>query len=427
MEKKTIGSFIATLRKAKGLTQRELAEMLNVSDKAVSRWERNESAPDLSLIPVIADIFGITSDELLRGQRNHATSDPAREAAKTEKLIRNFLNRAMTRFRIGCLVSGAVALVGLIGAMILNYGFLRAYVGFFVSCIFFIAAALCQIIFQILGSRAIATEDVPAELLKPAQRTLVMGAELAFGLIFVLFAVCLPLIVLPVGTFRGLTASSWLEYGSFSGLIAGMLWLVGCAVLNRSKGYWKQIDWHSPHNRLRLKWLRKGSLLLLAVLLLHLGSTELVAQNYHLLVRGKKFDDWTTFRRYMETPTDTDGTDLTFLEIDGTGDNTRYIYENQDGEAIVFHKSDISHKLYASAEDEAAGSEPLVRYRHLNKQVQTVRTTRGGLPVQVFTRLQITIVRLITFCIHLLWGLVYFLTGRKVLRKYRQEVKQYLR
>ena len=41
MEKKTIGSFIAALRRANGLTQKELAEKLNVSDKAVSRWERD--------------------------------------------------------------------------------------------------------------------------------------------------------------------------------------------------------------------------------------------------------------------------------------------------------------------------------------------------------------------------------------------------
>ena len=65
----SIGAFIAALRKANGLTQKQLAENLNVSDKAVSRWERDECAPDLSLIPVIAEIFGITSDELLRGRR----------------------------------------------------------------------------------------------------------------------------------------------------------------------------------------------------------------------------------------------------------------------------------------------------------------------------------------------------------------------
>ncbi|MEG1176782.1 MAG: helix-turn-helix transcriptional regulator, partial [Ruthenibacterium sp.] len=57
MERKTIGSFIAVLRKANGLTQKDLAEKLNVSDKSVSRWERDDGAPDLSLVPVIAEIF----------------------------------------------------------------------------------------------------------------------------------------------------------------------------------------------------------------------------------------------------------------------------------------------------------------------------------------------------------------------------------
>ena len=54
MEKKTIGGFIAALRKANGMTQKDLAERLNVSDKTVSRWERDEGSPDLSVIPVIA-------------------------------------------------------------------------------------------------------------------------------------------------------------------------------------------------------------------------------------------------------------------------------------------------------------------------------------------------------------------------------------
>ena len=57
MEKKTIGGFIAALRKANGMTQKELAEQLNVSDKTVSRWERDDGAPDLATIPAIAEIF----------------------------------------------------------------------------------------------------------------------------------------------------------------------------------------------------------------------------------------------------------------------------------------------------------------------------------------------------------------------------------
>ena len=73
MEKKTIGKFIAVLRRANGMTQTQLAEKLFVSDKTVSRWERDESTPDLALIPIIADLFGVTTDELLRGERRART------------------------------------------------------------------------------------------------------------------------------------------------------------------------------------------------------------------------------------------------------------------------------------------------------------------------------------------------------------------
>lgn len=59
--------------------------MLNVSDKAISRWERDETTPDLSLIPVLADIFYVTSDELLRGQRgNYEAIDSKYEAKQTK-------------------------------------------------------------------------------------------------------------------------------------------------------------------------------------------------------------------------------------------------------------------------------------------------------------------------------------------------------
>ena len=64
MSKNTMGQFIAALRKANGMTQQEVADRLNVSNKAVSRWERDECAPDISIIPAIAEMFGVTCDEL---------------------------------------------------------------------------------------------------------------------------------------------------------------------------------------------------------------------------------------------------------------------------------------------------------------------------------------------------------------------------
>ena len=79
MEKKTIGQFIAVLRKANGMTQQELADKLNVSNKAVSRWERDESAPDITLIPALAEVLGVTCDELLKGERITYTQQPEKK------------------------------------------------------------------------------------------------------------------------------------------------------------------------------------------------------------------------------------------------------------------------------------------------------------------------------------------------------------
>ena len=158
-----------------------------------------------------------------------------------------------------------------------------------------------------------------------------------------------------------------------------------------------------------------------------MGTTALLTQNYHLLVRGRAFDNWTDFRRYMEMPTDADGTALSFLSVEGTGENTRFIYENQSGDPVVFQKKSITQKLYATPEDEESGSEPLVSYRHLNKQISSIRLNRGGLPVQVFTQLQMLAVKIITLCVHLLWCAVYFMISRRLLRGYRQAVKENLR
>lgn len=66
--KMTLGAFIAQLRKEKGLTQKQLSEILGVSDKTVSHWEREESAPDISVLPLLAETLGVTVDELLAGE-----------------------------------------------------------------------------------------------------------------------------------------------------------------------------------------------------------------------------------------------------------------------------------------------------------------------------------------------------------------------
>lgn len=66
---KTIGEMISSLRKEKGMTQNELAEKMNVTDKAVSKWERDLSCPDINTISKLANILDVSVDELLQAKK----------------------------------------------------------------------------------------------------------------------------------------------------------------------------------------------------------------------------------------------------------------------------------------------------------------------------------------------------------------------
>ena len=69
------GGLIRQLRTAKNLTQKQLAERLHVSDKAVSKWERGNGCPDLSLLPLLADVFGTDIRVLLAGEISRNESE----------------------------------------------------------------------------------------------------------------------------------------------------------------------------------------------------------------------------------------------------------------------------------------------------------------------------------------------------------------
>ena len=68
MSSKSLGEMVSSLRKEKNMTQNDLAEKMNVTDKAVSKWERNLSCPDVNSIPKLAEILGVSVNELLNAQ-----------------------------------------------------------------------------------------------------------------------------------------------------------------------------------------------------------------------------------------------------------------------------------------------------------------------------------------------------------------------
>ena len=69
MEPKKTGRFIAELRKERGMTQKELAKILSVSDKTVSKWETGRGLPEISLMQSLCETFDISINELLTGGR----------------------------------------------------------------------------------------------------------------------------------------------------------------------------------------------------------------------------------------------------------------------------------------------------------------------------------------------------------------------
>ena len=68
MANKSMGEIIGTIRREKGMTQKELADMLNITDKAVSKWERDIACPDTQTIPKLAEILGISIEELMNAK-----------------------------------------------------------------------------------------------------------------------------------------------------------------------------------------------------------------------------------------------------------------------------------------------------------------------------------------------------------------------
>lgn len=76
---KSIGETIASLRKKKGMTQNELAEKMNVTDKAVSKWERDLSCPDVNTISRLAEVLDTSVDELLQAKNKEYSNSKLKD------------------------------------------------------------------------------------------------------------------------------------------------------------------------------------------------------------------------------------------------------------------------------------------------------------------------------------------------------------
>ena len=321
MEKKTIGKFIAALRRANGMTQKELGEKLFVSDKTVSRWECDECTPELSLIPSIAEIFGITADELLRGERNNydreATSSEdvaSKQKAKSDKQFKLMLHSGKKKFTNLSFISIGLIIIGLIVAMICNLGFSKGLLGFCLASVFLVAATICQICFTVSFRLLIDGEEAErAEEIKKANTDMVMASVKIFFGIFLTFAFCLPIAVLTLSYFNshyGLVFDSWILFGSLFAAAAFLLAFCIYKIFVLKALVNKEIVWFSKQSVSKInaesKLLKKICAVFAIAFAIILLATYIITSfvSESTFTERERFDDPDKFIEYMQSEYD---------------------------------------------------------------------------------------------------------------------------
>lgn len=149
MEKQTIGQFLSALRRSNGYTQQEVAEKLGVSNKTVSCWERDSSYPDISMIPALAELYGVTCDEILRAKRLPAKEEKPQDdkaqiaAEKAEKeasaVFANMLAKYDNTHKIAVSIAIFTTFLAILISYFVSYLFNNLFASFFVPSIILIA------------------------------------------------------------------------------------------------------------------------------------------------------------------------------------------------------------------------------------------------------------------------------------------------
>ena len=121
MDNVQTGKLIAELRKKQGLTQQQLADKLNLSNKTISKWESGSGSPDISNLPVLADALEISVDELLKGEINRSEPDTNSEASK-DYSTRNELTPEQKKER--AIIALAACIGAILGILAYNLGWL---------------------------------------------------------------------------------------------------------------------------------------------------------------------------------------------------------------------------------------------------------------------------------------------------------------
>ena len=139
--KQQIGEFLATMRKANGYTQQEVADKLGISNKTLSNWECDKVLPDVLLLPALADLYGVTVDEILAGERR-----AREERILSNKAEKNVLRSKLTRFSAQSWILIGVIIIGLVFCLVGSFFGLNMFGISMIICIIMLSLGIACVI-----------------------------------------------------------------------------------------------------------------------------------------------------------------------------------------------------------------------------------------------------------------------------------------
>lgn len=428
MEKKTIGGFIAALRKANGMTQKDLAERLNVSDKTVSRWERDDGTPDLSVIPAIAEIFDVTCDELLRGERKSPAErvqipKENEPTPKGEKQRQRLLKSTLSQYQSRTYIAMGISVVGMIAALIGNLAFLRAVLGFLVGAIFYVASIVCQAVF--LNRAFLSVEDAGLEAsdLSRFKRSAIRLAQKSIGLTVGFIGFTYQLICMDA--YVGLSAGAMLVSGSIGAVALLIIYAVVCYFLNASllkKGVYSLSEKEAAVYHHNHKWKRKCVIVLAVLFVVTFIGHQAVTTIWGpwSIMEGTTFNDYESFIAYMEQ----DIPDQPLSEFQNGTTAIEQVMSSDSSDTAIYYDengNEISEEQARHRMLEDKNGNVVCEYIDKNESVCSLRySPKDGtvLPITVCTYKDLQKAQETVAVRHVIFAVVYFLELAAVLVLY---------
>lgn len=416
MEKKTIGGFIAALRKANGMTQRQLAELLHVSDKTVSRWERDDGTPDLSTIPVIAEIFGVSCDELLRGERKSPSqrseqNEKDEPSPKSEKQCQRVIKVSLSKFQTLTFLSIAISTVGLITALICNLAFTKAILGFLIASIFFVASLFCQVISLNKAFQSVEDTDllIDETTLSRYKRKVLKLGRFSIGLTVAFIGFTFPLIF--VDAYLGLTLVGICTWGSISTTTFTLMYVFLLHMIEPillKNGVYVLTDKEQAVYNFNRSFKRKCAAVLALLLLFTglfqaFGTSNLWSPNRFSSSFGTAFNDFESFKEYMEKDVDYNGSTLMSEAIEIVNENEVEQWYDENGNPIS--EEEAFFEVITDKDENV-----LCEYIHRNQSVTAIYTQGKGnevLPIVVVTHDEYRSMRKLSNAINTIYCVLY--------------------